>query len=170
MKHLLYILAVALLMGACKTTEENYRAAYDKAIASRESRDSIEATIYGRNRLGMGTRIAVAGTDTAVVKQQRVRVTEGGGGVREWLRPYSVVAGQMKQLFNAKSLRERLTDAGFPRAMVVETSEPYYYIVVESFPTEAEAVKAAAALRARTDLPVALRAPLPFVLYSPGQR
>lgn len=173
MKHtLLLILAAAMIsaiLAGCKTSEANYRAAYEKAVASRADRDSLEQTIYGRHRLGMGSKMAFADGDSAVVKTQRVRVTDGGGGVREWLKAYNVVAGQMKQRFNALSLRERLADNGFPRAFVVETAEPYYYIIVDAYPSEAEAVKACADLRRRTDLPVAMRPPLPFVLHAPGQ-
>ncbi len=168
---LIYVAAVLCLCASgCKTTEANYRAAYDKAMAGRAERDSLEQTIYGRHRQGMGTHLSIYGTDSADVKTQRVRVTETGGGVREWLKPYSVVAVQMKQLFNAVSLRERLVDNGYPRAFVVETAEPYYYIVVESFPTEEEAVRAASALRRAKDFPVPMRRPLPIVLHNPGQK
>lgn len=168
MKKLLIIMAAALMLAACKTTEANYRAAYEKTIAGRQGRDSLENTIYGANRRGMGTRLAIAGADSADVKTQRVRVTEGGGGVTEWLHPYNVAVGQMKQSFNALSLRERLADAGYPRAFVVETSEPFYYIIVESYDTEAKAVHAAAALRARKDFPVPMRPPMPLVLHNPA--
>lgn len=168
MRILLTIAAVCVLAVGCKTSEENYRAAYDKAMEGRAGRDSIENTIYGAARHGMDMRLARFGADSAEVKTQRVRVTDGGGGLREWLRPYSVVAGQMKQLFNAQSLRERLADNGCPRAFVVETSEPYYYIITETYATEEEAVRAAAALRRRTDFPVRMKAPLPFVLHNPA--
>lgn len=167
MRKLLAIAALCALVAGCKTSEENYRAAYDKAIEGRAGRDSIENTVYGAGRHGMDMRLARYGADSADIKTQRVRVTDGGGGLREWLRPYSVVAGQMKQLFNAQSLRERLADNGYPRAFVVETSEPYYYIVVESCTTEEEAVRAAAGLRRRADFPVRMKSPLPFVLYNP---
>lgn len=167
MKKILVLLALGALAAGCKTSEANYRAAYDKAMEGRAGRDSIENTIYGAARHGMDMRLARYGADSAEIKTQRVRVTEGGGGLREWLRPYSVVAGQMKQFFNAQSLRERLADNGFPRAFVVETSEPYYYIVTGSCATEEEAVREAAALRRRTDFPARMKSPLPFVLYNP---
>jgi len=174
MKHIIYIAAALSLLGAasCKTSEENYRAAYEKAIAGRtdSGADPLDGTVYDAARRPLGTRIAVAGTDTALVKVLRVKVTEGGGGPAEWLRPYSVVAGSMKQRFNALSLRQRLAEAGFPRVFVVETAEPRYYVVTESYDTEAEAVAECTRLRADSAFPVPLRAPLPFILRAAGVR
>ena len=168
MKHIIsYVAATAIaLCGAtsCKTSEEAYRAAYEKAVAGREDADPLEGTVYGAARRPMDTRLAVTGTDTAEVVVHRVRVTEGGGGEAEWLHSYNVVVGRMKQRFNALSLRERLTDEGYPRAFVVETAEPYYYIVVGSYDSEAAAVAECARLRRGADFPVPLRAPLPFIL------
>lgn len=173
MRHYASILslpAAALLLAiaatSCKTTEENYRSAYEKAIAGRDSVAAIDNTVYGAHR-NMDTRVAVAGADTADIRTIHVAVTEGGGGIREYLHPYSVVVGQFKQLFNARSMRERLADGGYPRAFVVETAEPYYYIILESYATQAEAVKAAANLP--SSLPVAVKAPCPFVLHNPGR-
>ena len=47
---------------------------------------------------------------------------------------------------------------------MVETPEPYYYVIVASYPTEAEAVHETARLRALRDFPVAMRRPLPFII------
>lgn len=167
MKHLAFILLAGALLGiaSCKTSEENYRAAYEKAIAGRDSLTALDNTIYGAGRRNMGSRTAVAGADTAEVRTARVAVTDGGGGIREWLHPYSVVVGQFKQLFNAHSMRERLADAGYPRAFVVETAEPYYYVILSSHDSQSEAIHALAAIP--SDFPVAMKAPLPFVLYCP---
>lgn len=152
------------VMTGCKTTEANYRAAYDKAMAGRDSTAALEQTIYGKQR-PMGGRTAVTESgDTALVKTLPVAVTEGGGGIREWLGPYSVVVGQFKQVFNAKSMRERLADAGYPRAFVVQTAEPYYYVILSSHDSEAEAIKAANSIPDK--FPVTLKSPLPFVLHN----
>lgn len=170
-KHtLLYIgvaAAAAVAATSCRTTEANYRAAYEKAVAGRDSLTAIENTIYGRHRRNASTSLSVVGNDTVEMISTRVRVTEGGGGINENLKPYSVVVGQFKQLVNAKSLRERLADAGYPGAFVVETAEPYYYILLSSFPTRAEAVKACAEVAADRNFPIALREGMPMVLFCP---
>lgn len=161
------VFVAAAVFTSCKTSEANYRRAYEKAVAGRDSLTAIENTIYGQHRRSTSTSIAIAGADTADMISARVAVTEGGGGIKENLKPYNVVVGQFKQLINAKSLRERLVDAGYPMAFVVQTAEPYYYIILASYSTRTEAVKACARVRADTKFPIALREGLPVVLYTP---
>lgn len=159
------VAATALLAtGACKTSEANYRQAYERATVGRDSANAIESTIYGAHRRDMGSRVVVIGTDSATVRTQRVAITEGGGAIRENLRPFNVVVGQFKQLFNAKSLRERLVDEGYPETFVVNTAEPYYYVVLSSHADVAGAVKALKSLP--TNFPVKLREPLPFIMQT----
>lgn len=165
MRKIFIPLALLALLGACKTSEQNYRAAYEKAIAGRDSAEALENTIYGRERRQVGfDYVALPGGDTVAVKRQLVRIAEGGGGIRENLRRYCVVVGQFKQRFNAISLRERLAieEATVPGAFVVETAEPYYYVVGSSFTTIEEAARALRAYEANP--PVPFRAPLPFIL------
>ena len=165
---LLYICgAVVAALAACKTTEANYRAAYEKAIAGRDSLTALENTIYGKYRKNTSTTTTTVEGDTVEMISTFVTVTEGGGGIRENLKPYSVVVGQFKQLVNARSLRTRLVDAGFPSTFVVQTAEPYYYVLIASYPTRAEAVKRCAEIRADKDFPITLREEMPLVLYCP---
>lgn len=164
MKNILIVALLAFAAVACKTTEANYRQAYDRAVAGRDSADAIENTVYGAHRRAMGTRQMIVAGDTFDIRSQRVALTEGGGGIRENLRPFNVVVGQFKQLFNARSMRERLVDAGYPGTFVVETAEPYYYVVLSS---HADAGQAAAALKAiPAKFPVVMKAPLPFILQT----
>ena len=168
MKHLRSILYVTaafamMLSGGCKTTEANYRQAYEKAIAARDSSDHIDTTIYGQIRRQFNEQavVTVSG-DTVSVRVMHVRVTPDGGGIAENLHRYNVVAGQFKQLFNARSMRNRMADNGFPGAFVVETAEPYYYVVASSHNTAAEA---SAALKSilQADA-IRMKEPCPFIL------
>ena len=162
-----WILASLFIFTACKTTEANYREAYEKAIAGRDSLTAIENTIYGKHRRNLTTSTAVAGNDTVEILSARVRITEGGGGINENLKPYNVVVGQFKQLVNAKSLRERLVEAGYPTTFVVQTAEPYYYIILNSWATREDAIKVCATISADKSFPIALREGLPIVLFAP---
>lgn len=168
MKKILAILtaagAVACGFTACKTTEANVRSSYERAIAGRDSSTAIENTIYGAPRHAMNSRSMIVAGDTFAIYMQRVAVTEGGGGVRENLKPYSVVVGQFKQRFNAVSMRDRIADAGYPAAFVAETTEPYYYVILGSYADAAAACAAQKAIPA--DFPVRMKAPLPFILQS----
>lgn len=163
-KYIFAAVAVAsVALAGCKTSEANYRAAYDRAVAGRDSVDAVESTIYGAQR-AMSSRVAVVAGDSLEIRPQRVAVTEGGGGIRENLKTYCVVVGQFKQRFNACSMRERLAEAGYADAFVVETAEPYYYVVLSSHADVAAAGKALRAIPA--DFPVRMKAPLPFILQS----
>ena len=155
---LIIIALIALLISGCKTTEANYRQAYERAIAAR---DSVET--YGEAAHRMDMRVVVIGNDSVCVKNERVRPIDGGGAPVDILA-YNVVVGQFKQRFNAMSLRTRLVDAGYADAFVVETAEPYYYIILS---THGDVAAAARALRAiPAGFPVAMRSPLPFILQT----
>lgn len=162
------VLLCVLLLWSCKTNENNYRQAYEKAMEARQNADAdLDSTIYGRARRDFGMQRLVAGNDTVDVKVQHVKVTVDGGGINESLKRYSVVAGQYKQLFTAKSMRERLFEAGYPASFVVQTSEPYYYVISASYDDAADAVEALRMLE--SDKPVAMKAPAPYILQRAGR-
>lgn len=180
-KILTRICAAAVLLSAlysCKTTEENYRAAYEKTIAARDSVAAVENTIYGAERRRMQS--ATVATDSGAVEVNRLRVkvtgaaNEGGGGdggaagATVQLRRFNVVAAQFKQRFNAMSMCGRLAAAGYPDAFVVETAEPYYYVVVASYADAADAARRLDAVRTAAD--IAMRPPCPFILEAVGRR
>ncbi len=156
----LVILALASLWG-CKPSEKNYRIAYETAMAAREDTDSTE-TVYTRIRRQMKTGTAVVGGDTIAVNTQFVAVTPDGGGIKESLKRFCVAVGQFKQVFTAKNMRERLVDNGYPGAFVVQTREPYYFVIAGASPSLAEA--AALLDRVSADTTFTLRPPLPFIL------
>lgn len=140
-KILILTAVAAAVFTACRTTEANYRQAYERTVAARAEQDSLDNTIYGHERRKMGeTKVRTSAGETTV-KTQFVRVADGCG-LNENLHRYNAVVGQFKQIFNAKSMRERLIDAGFPATIVVETAEPYYYIAIGSFNTVDEAAEA----------------------------
>ena len=167
-RHLEYILpALAAFVGivGCKTTEKNYRAAYEKAV-SNSNRDvtDFDDTIYNRFR-GQMRDVAVAlGDSTIMTRTARVAVTADGGGIKEWLKRYNVVVGEFKQLFNARSLRGRYVEAGYPRCFIVENAEPYYYILAGSSNNLAEMVALADSIRATAPIP--LKSGFPYILQS----
>lgn len=166
MKHiLLLVLTVAIVLGvaSCRTTEENYRAAYQKALAGREDATPIDSTIYGKVRRQMRTTLLMVGSDTLELRTMFVNPTPDDNEQPTTIpATYGVVVGQFKTLFNARSMRKRLADAGYEQASIVNTAEPYYYVVASWHPTGADAAQGVE--RVRKDLPVALREPLPFVL------
>lgn len=168
MKKLIVIsVLAALVLTGCRTTEANYRSAYEKAVEAQTDQVDFDDTIYGNVRRQTNKHeVSLTDGKTIAVETIRVRTTENGGAVPENLKRYNIVAGQFKQLFNAQSLRKRLAD-NYSGAFIVETSEPYYYVVAESFADINEA--AAALARIRKSKPVPMKEPAPFILERAGR-
>ncbi|MDE6498415.1 MAG: SPOR domain-containing protein [Muribaculaceae bacterium] len=170
MKQILYIIALIILVAGCRTSEANYRSAYEKAIAGRDESAPVDSTIYGVVRRQIRTTMLSTGTDTAQLRVMHISVTPDEG--EKQVHPdvntgYGVVAGQFKTLFNARSLCSRLREAGYPDAFVVQTAEPYYYVIAAWLPEGNAAVAAVKELREKT--PVAMRKPLPYLLKAAGR-
>lgn len=164
----LTLTALCVAVSACRTTEANYRAAYERAMAGRDSATAIDSTIYGKHRREFTTvQVRLADGSTRDVTVQRVKLTDNIGVPHEYLKRYNVVVGRFKQVFNARSMRERLVDKGFPRAMVLETAEPYYYVVLNSYGTADEAF---AAIDSLPEGAIAMRPPMPYVLDATAAR
>lgn len=162
--HITLILTAlcAITLGGCKANRSAYKAAYESAVAKRDSTGGVEGTIYNRYReMGRSQQI-VLGTDTLPVVTEYIGYTEGGGSSRENVERYNVVVGRFKQKFNARKMRERLMDHGYPGAMVVHTREPLYYVISHTCSTAQEALEELR--RVESDTLFTLKAPLPFVL------
>ena len=98
-KILIAIAALALMTTACKTSEANYRAAYEKAVEAREADQSVDSTIYGNIRRQANT--STVEVEPGIIRSQLVRVTEGGGGIRENLHRYCMTPSNWKNLSHA---------------------------------------------------------------------
>ena len=162
--------ATLIVMGAggCKTSEKNYRTAYEKTVSSKNENNVTEfdKTVYGRYRRAVREAEAEAPSGRKTATQViAVSVTENGGGIKEWLKRYSVCVGAFKQLFNANSLRQRLVDNGYPRAFLVQNAEPYYYIVIDSSDNLDEMIDLSRKISAAS--PVPLKEGFPFILQVP---
>ncbi len=152
---------VALIFTAsCKPSETAYREAYESAKAARQEADSVGFTPIAPN-LRMVTTIENGDTIQAVYVP--VAVIENGGGIRESLKPYSVVVGQFKQVFNARQMRERISQRGYPGAFVVRTGEPRYLVIATSLPTASEASAAMQKIQSDTAT-FRFHSPLPYIL------
>lgn len=166
MKHILpiTILTLALAITSCKTTEKNYRTAYERTIATDNdsTRVSFDQTIYGRQRQDLRHTPMIVAGDTLDVRSQRVTLTAECGGIPENIKPYMIVAGEFKQLFNARSMCERLKDNGYPGAIVVNTAEPYYFVIANGFHDIAQAKEAIHKIQQAP--PFRLKKGLPWIL------
>lgn len=157
-------MAFACLLTACKTSEANYRAAYEKAVEARETEEN-DATIYGGASRQLKQSYMLNGNDTVAVSVKMVSPVAEDGKKAVAPKKLMIVAGQFKQKFNAFSLCRRLADSGYPETSVVQTAEPYYYVVVASYDSLADADAALQELKKKA--PVPFKAPIPFILRDP---
>lgn len=135
MKHtihpLLYLSAIISLImsiSSCRTTEANYRTAYNRAIDGRRDSSIIDNTIYDSFRRKAINQTKIVGNDTIDIKRDRVKLQDSPTGT-PLQSSYAVVA-QFKQLFNARSMRDRLKSAGYNDAVLLVTPEPLYYVAL----------------------------------------
>ncbi len=161
-------LSVAVLLGGlallpgCKTTEANYRQAYEVAVAQRQESTGLDSTVYARIRNSAVTSSLIVGNDTLPLRTEYIGATKDGGIEKEQLRRYNIVVGQFKQIFNARQMRERLIGDGYGETFIVHTREPLYYVVIAASDTASDII--APWQKIKADKSIVLRQPLPFVL------
>lgn len=157
--------AVILSVTACRTNEQTYRRAYESARQAEIDRAGGE-TVYTAIRREARREAITAGGDTITMTTEFVSLPKGETTPSKGLLRYSVVAGQFKQLFHARSLRTRLAEKGFPDAFIVQTREPYYYVVAETSASIDSLLPTFRMLR--TAPPMPLVEPCPWILRAPN--
>lgn len=165
MKKIPFIAAGVLLLASvgCRTTEQNYRTAYEAAKAHQDSIGGIANTVFNQYRpQGPGAKVVYGENDTLSYHVVTIGLTKGEGATQQTVKRYNVVVGQFKQIFNARKMRERLINNGYPDAFIINNREPLYYVVASSVATPAEAADAITLLR--SDNSIMLRDPFPWVL------
>ena len=158
----LSLMALAMMAVGCKTTESNYRQAYETAVAKNRDSSGVDSTIYAKIRNSARTSDLVVTGDTMPMRTEYIGYTEDGGASRETIGRYNVVIGQFKQVFNARQMRARLQSSGYDSAFIIHTREPLYYVCTQACATPEEAEKAF--VRVKDDKSIVLRDPLPFIL------
>lgn len=160
------ISAILLIAEGCKTTEENYRAAYETARQNQYS--GVDSTIYAKIRQEAVPSVILEGGDSIRMQTEFVTATKAKDGTAPQVKRYGVVVGQFKQVFNARAMLSRIAANGYPDAYIVETREPLYYVVAVGSDTPQQAAKDLRRIAA--DKSMSLRQPLPWILQSASHR
>lgn len=161
-KILLIMCVVAIAVTACKTTEENYRAAYELAKDKRtETGDSLITT---QLRSSVMPKPMIFGLDTLPVRTIYVSAYNDSEGKvsKGTLQKYLIVVGQFKQIFNAGSMAKRLADNGYDGAFVVYDRQKEYFVVAGGVDNPSAASDLIH--RIEGDKAVVVRSPYPYVL------
>lgn len=154
----------ALAISSCKTTEANYRSAYETTVAHQRERqgglDTPELTATGAltprpTEVSNGVTLPIA---TAWLRNEHnSNVTTRLDSVKR----YNIVVARFRQSFNAGQMLSRLRRENYPEALVLKTADNYY--VATS--TTANPDTALARIRAvAADSSLRLKAPFPFIL------
>lgn len=155
--------ALSLLpFSACKTTEANYRSAYEAARQKQLSTgDSLtDAHLLDQQR----PKPMVFGPDTLPVRTEHIGYTRDGGADSDHsvVKRYCIVVGRFQQVFNARSMRSRLIDHGYPNALVLHNSSKEYYVIASASNDPHQARLMLDSVKA--DSSIVLRPPYPYIL------
>ncbi len=161
-KILLVIIMAAACLTACKTSEANYKAAYETVIEKQRGATPTDGTIYNRFRdRVVAHEVITAAGDTLSVRVEAIAFVGDGGITRDDMLKYNVIVGGFKQIFNARALRDRLANNGY-KSFIISTAEPLYYVGAATAGTLDEVAPVVERLSADPDL--RLRSPYPFIL------
>ena len=129
MKRLLYCITLALLLTACYTTEENYKAAYDKA--KERTRENMGGTIYDMSQAERVRATEIINGDSVRLLRSYFNVVDDK---YENTKKFGVVVAEFDQLLNARSNRDRLKqNEGFQSYVVYTNREKKYCVVAQAY-------------------------------------
>lgn len=153
---LICVIAIVMALTGCKTSEANYRAAYE--VAKEKRTQEIDAmTDASLAKAEMPQMQAIGETDMPVITLRLYAVAaEGANSVVPKL--YSVAVAKFKQLFNARSLCQRLREGGLESAFVTMDREKNYYVITGTTSNEKEVV----AIMSETESNNVFKAKTPF--------
>ena len=129
MKRLLYCMTLALLLTACYTTEENYKAAYDKA--KERTRENMGGTIYDMSQAERVRATEIIHGDSVRLLRSYCNVVDDK---HEHTKKFGVVVAEFDQILNARSYRDRLKqNEGFQSYVVYTNREKKYCVVAQAY-------------------------------------
>lgn len=122
--------AITLLFAltACHTTEENYKASYDKAVE--KTKEGIGADTYAKIVAEQNRKTDVVNGDSVRIVPRFVACIDID---KDQTKRYNVVLRQFKQVVNARSMRDRLKSEGHKSYVLHYTKEDLYYVIVDAF-------------------------------------
>lgn len=138
------VAGTVLSLASCKSSENAYRQAYEKAIQNDEPKaETVVSQPVSTAQVKDDTKEAEASAVT--VREEKVSVVSGGNS----LKAYSVVCGSFSLKTNADALRERLAGDGYSALVVVNEAGKTYRVICSSHDTKEEAVSARNSFKAR---------------------
>lgn len=119
------VAAIALSMASCKTNQNAYKAAYEKA----KEKEVVTQTPAQTEDFEV-VEVKRTQTTHAPVQVEKVTgVTESDvAGLKRW----NIVVGSFKNKTNAEGLKAQMIEAGYP-ALLAQNAQGMYRVIVASF-------------------------------------
>ena len=132
MKKTVYLLiaGAVLSLSACKSSQNAYKEAYEKAVSGDEVKTTVEDPV------AVNEAPTAEDVSNVSVREEKVSVVSG----EQEIRAYGIVCGSFSLKANADALRERLVKDGYNAVVVVNEAGKTYRVVCASFDTKDEAV------------------------------
>ena len=131
-KSIVYFLiaGTVLSLSACKTSQNAYKQAYEKAVSGDEPKAVVEEPVVS-NEAPKAEDVS-----NVSVREEKVSVVSGD----QEIKAYGIVCGSFSLKTNADALRQRLVNDGYKAVVVVNEAGKTYRVVCASFDTKEEAV------------------------------
>ena len=163
MKHYMLLAVAVLMLSAvgCKTSEENYKAAYDTAVARTHENVGLEA--YDKVQAEKRRYTEVVNGDSVRVVRAHCNIVDGQ---HTDVKKYSVVVAVFDQLINARSYRDRLKEQeGFESYVVMNNADKKYHVIVQGFDDKPQAVAFIKNIQENpTFMKMKILVPIPWIL------
>ena len=137
-------LVASIALVSCKSSESNYRKAYEKAKAEEQNRQETEPVAVTPVVTPVQTQqTQTINQDASNLRQEKLNVQNGGV-----LKAFNVVCGSFKSIDNANNLRNTLVNQGYSAQVAQNPDTGMYRVIASTFDTKAEAVQSRDELRA----------------------
>jgi cell division protein FtsN len=132
MKKTVYLLiaGAVLSLSACKSSQNAYKEAYEKAVSNDEPKAVIEEPVASNEAP------TAEDVSNVSVREEKVSVVSG----EQEIKTFGIVCGSFSLKANADALRERLVKDGYNAVVVVNEAGKTYRVVCASYDTKDEAV------------------------------
>jgi len=126
-------------LSACKSSQNAYKEAYEKAVSNDEPKAVIEEPVT-QNEAPTAEDVT-----NISVREEKVSVVSGD----QEIKAYGIVCGSFSLRANADALRDRLVKDGYQAVVVVNEAGKTFRVVCASFDTKEEAVAERTKFKAR---------------------
>lgn len=160
--------ALGVSVSGCKTTEANYRSAYETALRHQQERQDagVPEGVELRNTGALEPKPVEIDGVTLPMVTAWVLTADKAVAPLDSLGKFTVVVAQFKQVFNASQMKKRLSDNPCYSPLLLKLSDGSYLVGVNT--TDDPVVAMREYEKVKADSSVFLKSPFPFV-FRTGQ-